>query len=521
MNMATTRQSLTNHVKTLQTLILAYHPVIIMETEEEERVQGLVALALQEMGMPLFEWSVTNGLSRSFAQGENRWSNDCAPANAQQTGGVEGTAAAAGLLNHMQEATAKGVYLLKDFTPHLEDSPALVRQFREVVQLFSKSKSMIILVGNPIKLPANLSSDAVYHDVNLPGPDELNQAVTDVLKSLRARHRIQVTSESQDWPKLIQALSGMTLKQARQVIAQVTIEDGQLNIEDVEKILDRKAQIIRKEGILEFLPTEDRPLELGGFNRLKQWLAQASVGFSVQARELELPAPKGILIVGIQGCGKSLAAKTIAQVWKMPLLKLDAGQLYDKYVGESEKNFRRAIAMAESMSPSVLWIDEIEKSLGNQGSGDSDGGLSKRLFGSFLTWMQEKSQNVFVIATANDISQIPPEMMRKGRFDEIFFVDLPDAQERATIFKIHLGRHRQDSQLFDLNRLVQAAEGFSGAEIEQLVISGLYKALYLNQPLTTELLVEAAKSTVPLSVSRREDVAALRAIAAERFVSVR
>jgi hypothetical protein len=512
--------SFTSNLQALQTLILAYHPVIVMETAEEERVQALVKGALQEMGMGLLEWSATHGLSKSYAPGENRWVNECAPVSQQRPASFDNTADAAGLLQHMQDNNNKGVYLLKDFTAHLDD-PKIVRQFREVVQLFSQTKSTIILVGDPIELPATVKTDAVYFDLHLPGLDELRQAALDVLKSLKARHRIQVTEDPAVWQKLVQALSGMTLKQARQIVAQASIEDGQWTIQDVDRILARKAQIIRKEGILEFLPVDDRPIDLGGFGKLKQWLAQASVGFSPKARELELPAPKGILIVGIQGCGKSLAAKTIARAWKMPLLKLDAGQLYDKYVGESEKNFRKAIAMAESMAPAILWIDEIEKSLGSQGSGDSDGGLSRRLFGSFLTWMQEKSQSVFVIATANDISQIPPELLRKGRFDEIFFVDLPDTQERSSILQIHLQRHKQDSSKFDMPALLEATLGFSGAEIEQVVISGLYRSLYVDQPLSTEMLVESARSTVPLSVSRCEDIEELRAIAAERFVSVR
>jgi ATPase family associated with various cellular activities (AAA) len=510
-----------HNLQTLQTLILAYHPVIVMETAEEERVQTLVQGAIHEMGLSLLEWTATNGLTRSYAPGENRWVNDCTPIGNQRPTAFEGTIAPEGLLQHMRTSSGKAVYLLKDFTAHLQDDAILVRQLREVVQLFSQTKSTIILVGDPIELPATLKTDAVYYDLALPGLDELHQVVVEVLKSVRLKHRIQVNAEAADWQRIVQALSGMTLKQARQVMAQAMIEDGQLSIEDVDRVLDRKAQIIRKSGILEFLPGDDRPLELGGFNRLKQWLAQASVGFSDRARELDLPAPKGILIVGIQGCGKSLAAKTIARAWKMPLLKLDAGRLYDKYVGESEKNFRRAIAMAESMAPSILWIDEIEKSLGAQSSGDTDGGLSRRLFGSFLTWMQEKSQSVFVIATANDITQIPPELLRKGRFDEIFFVDLPNAPEREAIVEIHLQRHKQTSHNFDLPAIIAATNGYSGAEIEQVIITGLYRALYLDQPLSTDILVETARSTIPLSVSRAEDIAELQAIAKERFVSVR
>jgi SpoVK/Ycf46/Vps4 family AAA+-type ATPase len=262
------------------------------------------------------------------------------------------------------------------------------------------------------------------------------------------------------------------------------------------------------------------PAQLGGFEGLKQWLARAKVGFTAQAKALNLPAPRGILIVGMQGCGKSLAAKTIAREWQMPLLKLDAGRLYDKFVGESEKNFRRAITLAETMSPAVLWIDEIEKSMG-QSDSDTDGGLSRRLFGYFLTWLQEKSEDVFVVATANNLSRIPPELLRKGRFDEIFFVDLPDPQERVAILQIHLMRHKQDPRRFQLPLLVEVTDGFSGAEIEQVIITALYRAIYEKRPVNTDLLVEEVKATVPLSISRREDLHALRLMAQERFVRVK
>ena len=224
--------------------------------------------------------------------------------------------------------------------------------------------------------------------------------------------------------------------------------------------------------------------------------------------------------MGIQGCGKSLAAKTIARQWNLPLLKLDAGRLYDKYVGESDKNFRRAVVLAETMAPCILWIDEIEKSMG-QSNSDADGGLSRRLFGYFLTWLQEKSQEIFVVATANDLSAIPPELLRKGRFDEIFFVDLPDTHERENIFKIHLSRRNQGLDAYDLPTLVAVTEGFSGAEIEQAIITAHYRALYENRPADTALVVEQIKRTVPLSVTRREDINRLRALAKERFVPAR
>ena len=261
---------------------------------------------------------------------------------------------------------------------------------------------------------------------------------------------------------------------------------------------------------------------LGGFASLKSWLERAKVGFTAEAKALNLSPPRGLMLVGVPGCGKSLAAKAIAREWQLPLLKLDAGRLFDKFVGESEKNFRKAIEMAESLSPLVLWIDEIEKAMvADGGSGDADAGLSRRLFGAFLTWLQEKKQEVFVAATANNLRSLPPELLRKGRFDEIFFVDLPDQAEREAIWKIHLKLRKQDTTHFDLITIVTASDGFSGSEIEQAVVAALYRALHLKIPLTTDLLVKELADTVPLSVTRREDIDQLRAMAQGRFVNVR
>ena len=255
--------------------------------------------------------------------------------------------------------------------------------------------------------------------------------------------------------------------------------------------------------------------------RARGWLRDRRRSFGAEARDFGLPTPRGLLLLGVQGCGKSLTAKVVAREWRLPLLKLDAGSLFDKYLGESEKNLRKAISQAEGMAPAVLWIDEIEKGLApSGGSGDGDGGVSRRMFGTFLTWLQEKRADVFVVATANDLQALPPELLRKGRFDEIFFVDLPDPSEREGILRIHLRLRKQDPDDFDLAALVAASEGFSGAEIEQATIAGLYRALHDRKPLTTELLLAEMRETVPLSVSRREDVARLRALARERFVPV-
>ena len=391
---------------------------------------------------------------------------------------------------------------------------------------------------------SDLETVAVRLDLQLPDRSELQSMLRSLLASLGTRAappRPRSTTLAQsilgsftetktadaglsaeERDAILRALQGLTLHQARQVITQCVVEDGVLSAGDVQTILKRKVQAIKDGGLLEYYPLEDNRFELGGFTNLKAWLERAKVGFSAEARALNLAPPRGIMLVGVPGCGKSLAAKAIAREWQLPLLKLDAGRLFDKFVGESEKNFRKAIEMAESLSPIVLWIDEIEKAMAaGGGSGDADAGLSRRLFGAFLTWLQEKKQEVFVIATANNLALLPPELLRKGRFDEIFFVDLPDDGEREAIWNIHLGLRKQDNTRFDLVKIVSASDGFSGSEIEQAVVAALYRALHQKTPLTTDLLIEELTHTVPLSVTRREDIDQLRETAQGRFVNVR
>jgi MoxR-like ATPase len=455
------------------------------------------------LDMPLFEWSATQGLVRR-----------------QRDNQIHGTIRPMKLLQHVAALDLEGLFLLKDFARHL-NNPVIIRLFREIAQAFSGTRSTVILTGDRVDLPGDLSHRAVHCKLDFAGPDELKKTVAAVVRSVGKWRPVQTVLRRSELEELLLALRGLTLHQVRQVIAQAVIDDGKLSVEDVRLVLDRKVQVIRDGGLLEYYPVEDNRFQLGGFARLKEWLRRARVGLSDRARELNLSPPKGILLVGVQGCGKSLAAKVIARQWRFPLLKLDAGRLMDKFIGQSEKNLREAIALAESMAPAVLWVDEIEKGLAASRSGDVDGGVGLRLLGTFLTWLQEKKKEVFVAATANDLARLPPELLRKGRFDEIFFVDLPVAEEREEIFRIHLQLRKQKPEDFRLPELVAATDGFSGAEIEQAVIGALYRSLYDNRPLDTEILLEEIRSTVPLSVSRREDIEALRQDARDRFVSVR
>lgn len=489
-------------VDDIKTLVLSFHPVIAVESVEEERVRTLLMSVAGQLKMPFFEWSLTRGLTRAEEPNSiNRM-----------------TAQPLALLQYLAGLRLRAIFLLKDFSAHLTD-PAVVRQFRELAEHLTQIRSTLVLSGETVMLPNEIESEAVRYRLQLPDRDELESVLDNVVQSLGAFRVTQLSPADRE--ALLNALHGLTLNQARQTITYAIVHDGKLTVEDIPEILDRKAQLIREGGLLEYYPEKDNHYQLGGFANLKAWLARVHVGFTAEARALNLSAPKGILLVGVPGCGKSLAAKVIAREWKLPLLKLDAGSLFDKYIGESEKNFHKAITLAESMAPVIFWIDEIEKSIATTGNSEGDAGLSRRLFGAFLTWLQEKKQEVFVVATANDLFILPPELLRKGRFDEIFFVDLPNAEERDAIFRIHLTARKQDPAKFDLRQVVEATDGFSGSEIEQVVVAAIYRALSLKRPLDTALLLEEVHQTVPLAVTRREDIARLRTLAEGRFVSVR
>jgi hypothetical protein len=493
-------------VHELKTLVLSRHPGILIETREPGRAEALVNAVAADLRMARFAWSVTTGLRR-----------------AGERSAVYETTEPARALAAIADLQVEAIFELHDLSAYL-DKPELSRAFRDLLERLSSPArlSTVVMIEARAALPPEVAACVMRYDLSFPSPDEYRQALAAVVESLRLNRRAAIELEPADYDAFCAALTGLTLNQARQTIARAAIADGRLGRDDLARLAEYKARALGEDGLLEYFPPGDNRFELGGFANLRRWLDRARVGFSREAAELGLEPPKGVLLVGVQGCGKSLAAKAIARDWQLPLLKLDAGRLFDKYIGETERNFRRAIEVAESCAPAVLWIDELEKAIApGGGSSDSDGGLSRRLFGSFLTWLQEKTAPVFVVATANDLSLLPPELLRKGRFDEIFFVDLPDAVEREQILRIHLRLRRQDPEAFDLPALVQAGEGFSGAELEQAVVASLLGALQAKAPLTTERVLTELRATVPLSVTRAEDVRALRANARERFVPVR
>jgi len=455
------------------------------------------------MGLPLFTWSVTEGLWRREA-GFSPMLTTREPAQ---------------VLDHIAASDLEAIYLLRDFHPYLDD-PRLVRRVREIAMGYRERRRAIVLVSPKATIPEELGRLCTRFTLATPDEGRLTALIEGEIDRYRATTGAPVHIEAGVVEALARALAGLSEGEAVGAVRGAIEADGSLTRADRDQVLHSKKELVERDGLLTLELETASFAHVGGLAGLRHWLAQRKGGFSREARDFGLEPPRGILLVGVQGCGKSLAARATAGLWELPLLKLDAGRLYDKYVGESERNLRKALATTEAMAPAVLWLDEIEKALasGNGGGGDADGGLGRRILGSFLTWLQDKEAPVFVVATANDIAALPPELMRKGRLDEIFFVDLPTLAERKEIFALHLNRRDRDAALFDLDRLAAASDGFSGAEIEQAVVSGLYAAFSGPGHLTTELLLEELAATRPLSVTMAEKVAAVRAWAEGRTV---
>ena len=485
----------------LTLLIRSRYPIVAVECDDEARLLAHLADSCGTLGLPLFTWSVTDGIRRAGAGTP-----------------IYETGEPAKALAHIETAKLPAVYLFRDLGPWLNDA-RLVRMLREVAQAVDAGCTTLILSGVSIELPAEIRPLAARFSLDLPQREEMRALVLDEFKELGRGHAYEFHMSREELDRFADELAGLSAPEARRVVARCLVEDGVLDIHDLGAALEAKKARVESSGVLEFEDPRKSAVTIGGLANLTAWLARARAGYSERAHELGLEPPRGILLVGVQGCGKSLACRSIAQDWGLPLLRLDAGRMFDKYVGESEKNLRKAFETAEAVAPVVLWIDEIEKAFATGSGGDVDGGLSRRLFGTFLTWLQEKKPGVFVAATANDLSAVPPELLRKGRFDEIFFVDLPSPEEREAIFRLHLERRKQDPAKFDLASLVQSSDGFSGAEIEQAIVTALYAVVAdQDEALTTQRLIAELGATVPLSRSRREDIEALRTFAAERFV---
>ncbi len=396
-----------------------------------------------------------------------------------------------------------GVYVLKDFHDAW-NNPQIKRKLRSVSQRLKFTKKSILITAPANKLPEELKDEAVIVEFPLPNTDDLE----DVLTNLTKTPKVKVNLTPLGREKMVQAALGLTASQAQRVFAKAIVRDGVLDDRDIELVTEEKKLIIRESEALEFFAVTETPDDVGGLGILKDWLRMRERAFTQEARKYGLPAPKGIALIGIPGTGKSLTAKMIGGLWRLPLLRLDVGSLFGSLVGESEERARRALRLAETVAPCILWIDEMEKALAH---GGLDSGTSTRVFGTILTWMQEKTSPVFVVATANDITSLPPELLRRGRFDEIFFLDLPTEDERKEIFAVHLRKRSRLPQDFDISILAAESEGYVGSEIEQAVIDGMYIGFNDNQrEFTTQDIRVSLRRQVPLSVSQRENIEALR-----------
>jgi len=490
----------------IEDLIRARYPILYVVSTEEARVEAALVEVGRRREKQLFEWSCTTGV---IPLGASRQS----PRQRQPA-----TRDALAALDLVMDHVGPALFVFKDLHPFLaRGNPAVVRRLKELARHLKESLKTIVLVSPVLELPAELDKEVTVLQFPLPAREDLAGLLERIVREMPAAAQVTVDLDEAGRELLLQSALGLTLSEAENVFAKLLVRHRRLGGDQVREVLEEKRQIIRKNGLLEYYATEETFATLGGMDALKGWLAKRSAAFTAAAREYGLPAPKGLLLLGVQGCGKSVSAKAAANLWQVPLLRFDMGRMFGSLVGSSEENVRRAIGVAESVAPAVLWVDEIDKAFsGTHGSTFSDAGTTARVFGIFLTWLSEKAAPVFVVATANDISQLPPELLRKGRFDEIFFVDLPGRAERVEIFAIHLRKRGRDPGSFDLETLAAASRDFSGAEIEEAVISALFDAFSRGEPLATGHIQLTLEQSVPLARTMSEHLARLRDWAAGR-----
>ena len=487
----------------LQRLFMSRTPLVAVQTFEEDYVLGLIRELVLELRSELWIWSATDGLHEGLLAGATPIPDTDKPAGALY------------MLSH--DRRAPGIYVFLDLAGHLRDDRTL-RCLRETAAALAKSGSQIILIDQSDALPPVIAATAARFIPSLPDAKEIHEILKTTLRQFNEQRRIDVHLSHEDLATVIRNLQGLTRRQARQIILDIVCVDCRFDASDINSLLAEKRKAIASDGVLDYVEVPVDLGEIGGLSHLKDWLAQRQHAMSDEAVAFGISAPRGILMLGIQGSGKSLSAKAVATAWRRPLLRLDAGALYDRYIGESERRLREALSQTERMAPVILWIDEIEKGFASAASLSTDGGLSKRMFGTLLTWMQEHNEPVFLIATANDIEALPPELLRKGRFDEIFFIDLPNLEARTQIVAIHLKKRKRDPAKFDVAAIAEASAGFSGAEIEQAIISALYTAFAAHKEMTTQDVLDALKSSPPLSVTMAEKLQELQEWARNRCV---
>jgi SpoVK/Ycf46/Vps4 family AAA+-type ATPase len=475
----------------IEDLIKARYSLIWITSPEENRVEEALRKLCVEREMRLEVWSITEGFKTI--------------ANGQGTRDVKDPMKA---IDHVMRAEGRALFVLRDFHPFLKE-PAVVRRLRDAATELRKTKKSLLVLSPITKIPPELEkSISAVLDWDLPNRLEIEAAARKVVPSLPPATQQVIESDPTFMERVVEGALGLTLVEAENVFAKSAVRTHTF---DLETILEEKKQIIRKSGLLEYYEHREEFSDVGGMEILKDWLVKRRNAFSSRARDFGLPLPKGILLIGVPGTGKSLTAKAVGALWQMPLLRLDVGKIFGGLVGSSEENMRSVIKTAEAIAPAVLWIDELEKGFsGTASSGQTDGGTTSRVFASFITWLQEKTTPVFVIATANNVQQLPPELLRKGRFDEIFFCDLPDREDRAQILDIHVRKKKRDPGQFDMDKLVEATVDFSGAELEQAVVAALYDAFDTGNDLSTDGLLHTLKDIVPLAITMREQIETMR-----------
>lgn len=499
-----------NFEQEIETLIRARYPILYVISSEEMRVQQLVLDIAQRRQKKVFEWSCSTGIVPAGASIQSQKHRNLA------------TRDPIAALDQVIEQVEPAIFIFKDFHPFLaRQNHTVIRKLKEIALHLKNSFKTIVLVSPVMEIPAELEKEVTVLNFPLPDRAALNGLLDHIVEDMKQFSQVDIDLDEAGRERLIQSALGLTMNEAENVFAKIIVKDQRLSGEDVNEVFSEKQQIIRKSGLLEYYSTEESFGSIGGLGVLKDWLRKRSRAFGDGARRFGLPAPRGILLLGVQGCGKSLCAKAVSSQWQLPLLRFDMGRMFGSFVGSSEENVRKAVAVAESVAPAILWVDEIDKAMaGTQSSGHTDGGTTARVFGTFLTWLSEKQAPVFVVATANDISQLPAELLRKGRLDEIFFVDLPSAEERMEIFRIHLAkRGRLAGELAEdsaIRQLTEASAEFSGAEIEEAINSALYDAFDAGVDLQKEHLLNSLSQTVPLARTMEEAIDRLRNWAAGR-----
>ena len=555
---------MTDGLDRLKVLINSSTPIIVMETSEEVHAVSMVRTACSQLNMATFEWSIADGLLRSgsntpvetpksslqpridqatmlpqtgrnYTQARTALSPGGAEgerlARAMSSAlGADGAAAATGTaiyntrepvqaLANMESMTVEAVFILKDFHRHMDD-PIVIRRLRDVGQKFATNRRTVIITAPEIAMPAELTKLVEYFDLPLPDRDRLHEIIKEVFVRLSKTYTLKLQLDDAGVDAMSANLRGLTEEEAERAISQALVTRYALCPESITDVLDAKKQLLRHSGMLEFVEASDNMAAVGGLENLKHWLGQRRGAWEDSARDFGLEPPRGMIILGVQGCGKSLCARAVAGEWKLPLVKFDTSAVYDKFIGETEKRIRKVFQVAEGLAPCVLWIDELEKVFAGRGpdSASADAGVSSRLLASFLSWMQDRKAAVFVAATCNNVTVLPPELIRKGRFDELFFVDLPNQAERKQIFSIQLAKRKRNPADFDLDKLATAAKGYSGAEIDAAVQGGLYAAYSEKKQLSTQAMLDALSQTVPLSTTRAEEIQTLREWARTRAV---